>query len=43
MMPGLYFNKENEKRVSITYTGGGERRRERENCLIYTTNICKER
>ena len=40
-MPGLYFNKGNEKRMSITYTGGGERCRERENCLIYTTNICK--
>ena len=23
MMPGLYFNKGNEKRMSITYTGGG--------------------
>ena len=42
-MPGLYFNKGNEKRMSITYTGGGEREVERGRIVLSIQQIYVKR
>ena len=42
MMPGLYFNKGNEKRMSITYTGG-EREVERGRIVLSIQQIYVKR
>ena len=43
MMPGLYFNKGNEKRMSIAYTGGGERDVERGRIVLSIQQIYVKR